>query len=199
MLVLRSSPFSPFVRKVVIAAHLVGIADRLTLAQADPMNAADDLRGQNPLGKIPVLLVDGKAIYDSSVIVGYLDHLDGRHRLIPAGDARFETLTLEALADGIMDAAVILRYETTMREESQRSQRWVDHQKGKVARGLAALAAAPPKPSDRTVGAVAVACALGYLDFRFEGAWRAEHPALVAWLDSFAAAVPAFAETTPVA
>jgi glutathione S-transferase len=119
--------------------------------------------------------------------------------IMPAGKARIPALTLQALADGIMDAALLQRMEHASRPEEKRHQPWVDKQGGKVARGLAALeAAGPPKLHGKPhVGQITLACALGYLDFRFEGVWRRDHPKLVAWLDAFAGSVPAFEATKP--
>lgn len=195
--ILRSSPPSPFGRKVKIAAALLGLLDRIEIRVADTMDPADTIRNENPLGKIPALvLADGTVLYDSRVVLEYLDHMAGGDGVIPAEPgARFAALRLQALADGMMDAALLRRYETMMRPEGERSAKWDAHQAEKVARGLAALEAAPPALDRVTVGEIAVACALGYLDLRFEGAWRADHPALVAWLDAFAAKVPAFAAT----
>ncbi|MGO9392749.1 glutathione S-transferase family protein [Rhodoblastus sp.] len=195
------SPPSPFSRKARIVAAVLGFGPRLELVTADTLNPADVIRQKNPLGKIPVLETDeGASIYDSAVIVAYLDDLAGGGRVIPRDfQARYEALTLEALADGMTEASVLQIYETRMRAENERSANWVAHQKGKVSRALAQLEAAPP-PSGfaggvPSVGAIALACALGYLDLRFEGAWRSDHPKLVAWLDAFSAAIPAFGAT----
>lgn len=196
MLVLRSSPASPFGRKVKLAALELGLMDRIEIVAADTNDPSEVLRQQNPLGKIPTLVLeDGTTLFDSRVIAEYLDHLAGG-KLIPAGEARFTQLRLQALADGICDAALLKVYEGRFRPEEGRNANWVAHQDGKVARGLAALEAAPPAFTDRPrIGEIALACALGYLDLRFEGRWRAGHPKLVAWLDDFAARVPAFEET----
>jgi glutathione S-transferase len=197
MLVLRSSPASPFGRKVKIAAIELGLMDRIEIVVADTNDPNEALRQQNPLGKIPTLVLeDGMTLFDSRVIVDYLDHLAGGDKIIPAGEARFAQSRLQALADGIADAALLKVYEGRFRAETERSANWVAHQDGKVARGLAALEAAPPAFPDRPrIGEIALACALGYLDLRFAGAWRAEHPKLVAWIDDFAARVPAFEKT----
>ncbi len=197
MLVLRSSPASPFGRKVKMAAIELGLMDRIEIVVADTNDPNEALRQQNPLGKIPTLVLeDGMTLFDSRVIVDYLDHLAGGGKIVPAGEARFAQLRLQALADGIADAALLKVYEGRFRAETERSANWVAHQDGKVARGLAALEAAPPAFTGRPrIGEIALACALGYLDLRFAGAWRADHPALVAWLDDFAARVPAFEKT----
>ena len=196
MLVLRSSPASPFGRKVKMAALELGLMDRIEIVVADTTDPSEPLRQQNPLGKIPALILeDGTTLFDSRVIVDYLDYLAGG-RLIPAGEARFQQLRLQALADGICDAALLQVYEGRFRPEEGRNANWLTHQAGKVGRGLAALEAVPPAFPDRPgIGEIALACALGYLDLRFEGQWRSAHPQLVAWLDDFAARVPAFEET----
>jgi glutathione S-transferase len=197
MLVLRSSPPSPFGRKVKIAAALLGLSDRITIEKADTTDPNEPLRRQNPLGKIPTLILEnGETLYDSRVIVEYLDDLAGGGRLIPAGWSRFEALRQQALADGIMDAAILKSYEARWRPEERREQRWLDHQQGKIDRALelaeATLSSPPPTFH---VGHVALAAALGYLDLRFEGRWRQGHPKLVSWLADFEGRVPAFAAT----
>lgn len=196
MMILRSSPPSPFGRKVNIAAALLGLSNRIDFKPADTNDAGDMLRQQNPLGKIPVLITDdGTAIYDSRVIVEYLDHLAGGNKIIPAGEKRFQALVLQALGDGMLDASILRMYEIRFRAEHERSSKWTDYQADKVRRGLEALEKAPPADNDRTIGAITIACALGYLDMRFNGEWRKTHPRLVAWLDRFSADVPAFEAT----
>lgn len=199
MMILRSSPPSPFGRKVRIAISLLGFDKDVKVEPADPTNAADSVRQQNPLGKIPVLIAeDGMAYYDSRVILDYLDDRAGGGKIVPReARARLEASRLQALADGILDASILLVYEGRWRAAEHHVQKWVDHQTGKVTRGLAALEAAPPALGAGLphVGQIALACALGYGDFRFDGRWRANHPRLVAWLDQFAARVPAYAAT----
>lgn len=199
MPVIRSSPASPFVRKAKIAAALCGLSDKLTVELADTRDPDDHLSGQNPLGKIPVLITDdGTALYDSRVIAEWLDVQAGGGVIIPRGEAHFPALTLQALADGMMDASILIVYESRFRPGDKRHRPWTDRQDEKVARALSVLEAAPPEIGERPhIGHVALACALGYRDFRFDGDWRAGHPGLVAWLDDFAAQVPAFAATTP--
>ncbi|MEF3368005.1 glutathione S-transferase [Methylocystis sp. 9N] len=195
MLVLRYSAASPYARKIRIAADLLGLADRIEIVAADATDPADSLRLQNPLGKIPTLVLeDGSSLYDSRVIADYLDHLSGGGRLIPAGYARFEALRLQALGDGINDAALLIRYETATRPEALRHADWIALQQGKIDRALDALEAAPPEGPIH-IGQIAVACALGYLDLRFEGAWRAGRPRLARWLADFAASAPAYEAT----
>ncbi|HYP58639.1 MAG TPA: glutathione S-transferase [Beijerinckia sp.] len=196
MMVLRSSPPSPFGRKVRIAAALVGLSDQIEVVNADTSDPNDVLRNQNPLGKIPVLILDdGTAYYDSRVIIEYLDHLGGGNVLIPAApEARFRALTSAAEADGILDACILQVYEARFRDPSRHEPKWLAYQADKVARALASLALAPPS-GPRDAGHIGLACALGYLDLRFAGKWRSDHPKLVAWLDAFAAEVPAFEAT----
>lgn len=197
-MILRSSPASPFVRKVRIAADMLGLADRIEVRETDLNDPADAIRAQNPLGKIPALIVDdGTVYYDSRVILEVLDHIAGGGRIVPRDPAaRLAALRLQALCDGILDASLLMVYENRYRPADKHVQTWVERQADKVARGLAALEAAPP-PLDPTpnVGQIALACVLGYQDLRFGGAWRKNHPRLLAWHDAFAAQVPAFAAT----
>jgi glutathione S-transferase len=199
-MILRSSPASPFARKVRIAASMLGLDRDIKIEPADTVDPADSLRRQNPLGKLPVLILDdGTALYDSRVILEYLDHRAGGGRIIPKEPtARFAALTQQALCDGILDAAILRIYEGRWRPPEHHVAKWVEHQTGKMTRALAALEAAPPGlDTPPHVGQITAACVLGYLDFRFEGHWRPDHPRLIAWLDRFAAAVPAFAATRP--
>jgi glutathione S-transferase len=197
MLTLRSAPPSPFGRKVKIASSLLGLSDRIRVENADTTDPNERLRTQNPLGKIPTLIgEDGETLYDSRVIVEYLDHLAGGCRLIPEGTDRFRALTLQALADGVMDAGILQIYETRWRTEERREKAWTDYQAEKVSRALAHAEVRHAEPPERFhIGHVALAAALGYLDLRFEGRWRQGHPRLVAFLDDFERRVPAFAET----
>jgi glutathione S-transferase len=203
MMILRFSPSSPFVRKVRIAIALLGFENDLTLERADTTDPNDSLRKTNPLGKIPVLIAeDGGAIYDSRVILDYLDERAGGGKIVPrAGNERLNALRLQALADGILDASILTVYEGRFRKPEMHEPKWLDLQAGKVSRALSALEAAPPldaRPQALPdVGQIALACALGYRDFRFGDSWRADHPRLVAWLDNFAAHVPAYAATKP--
>jgi glutathione S-transferase len=196
MLILRSSPTSPFGRKIKIVIAELGLAERIEVVPADTNDPAETLRLQNPLGKVPTLVFeDGATLFDSRVIAEYLNHLAGGGRLFPAGEERFAQLRLQALADGICDAGLLQVYEIRLRAPEMRSPVWTENQAGKVARALAALEAAPPAYDRPRIGEIALACALGYLDLRFDGRWRASHPALVAWLDGFSAKVPAFEAT----
>nr|WP_319486009.1 glutathione S-transferase family protein [uncultured Cohaesibacter sp.] len=199
MMILRSSSTSPFVRKVIIAAKLLGLFDQITLQEAKLIDPTDSLSQQNPLGKIPALILEGgEAVFDSSVIVDTLDLMAGGGKLIPADPVRRrQVLTLQALCDGLLDASVLLVAEQRFRLEAQRSAKWVAHQTAKVDRAFGALEAMVPQlQGGPDVGQIALACALSYRDLRFpDQDWRAIYPQLALWLAAFEKAVPAFAET----
>jgi glutathione S-transferase len=202
MMILRTAPVSPFGRKVRIAASLLGLENAVAIERADTMDPGDSMRRQNPLGKIPILILeDGTTLFDSRVIVEYLDYRAGGGRIIPAEPTgRFAALTLQALCDGLMDASLLQVYEGRWRQADRHEPKWLEHQAGKVGRALSHLEADPPVLDGAPhVGQIALACALGYQDLRFAGSWRGEHPRLVAWLESFADRVPAFAATRVVA
>jgi glutathione S-transferase len=198
MMILRSVPPSPFGRKVKLAASILELSGRIRIETADTNNEADSLRQQNPLGKVPTLVLeDGSTLYDSRVILEYLDLLAGGGKIIPAEpDARFAALRLQALADGMTDAQILLVYEARWRPPEHHVKKWTDYQADKIRRGLAVLEAAPPALDPLpNVGQIALACFLGHRDLRFGGDWRAGNPNLVAWLDRFMAKVPAFEQT----
>jgi glutathione S-transferase len=199
MMIVRSAAPSPFGRKVLIALSVLGFDD-VKIEPTDTMDPHGPLHQQNPLGKIPVLIDDdGAAYYDSRVILEYLDHRAGGGKIIPRDvGRRFAALRLQALCDGILDASILTVYEGRYRPVEKHEAKWLDRQAGKVERALAALEAAPPSGLNTAlpdVGQIALACALGYRDLRFDGSWRSNHPRLVAWLDGFGRHVPAFAAT----
>jgi len=203
---LRHSPTSPFVRKVMVLAHEVGLAARIETVPTAPGADEATLARDNPLGKVPALVAnDGTVLYDSPVICEYLDSLGDGVRAFPAaGAARWTALCRQALADGILDAAVLRRYEE-MRPAARQSAEWIDRQRRKLTRGLDALEAdaAAGRLADPagafSIGDIAVACALGYLDLRYPGEdWRNGRPALAAWYAE-AAKRPSMTATAPVA
>jgi glutathione S-transferase len=198
---LRSSVRSPFGRKVRIAASVVGLTDDISIEETNTMSADDPIRQQNPLGKIPALVLeDGRTLYDSRVIIEYFDAITGGGRLIPTDpSARFPALTHAALADGMLDAGILIVYEGRFRADQTPYQPWLDYQRGKIERGLSAFEAGPPAVEVVTVASIGLACALGYLDFRQQVDWRPICPGLVDWLDAFTGAVPAFEQTMPPA
>ncbi|HER27006.1 MAG TPA: glutathione S-transferase [Rhodospirillales bacterium] len=183
---LRFSPISPFVRKVLVFAHETGLADRIDLVATNPRDEDSDLGQENPLRKIPSLVTDGgEALYDSRVICEYLDGLHDGLKLFPAAAGeRLAALRLQALADGILDAAILRIYEG-QRPQNYRSPDWDAIQKGKVTTGLNALEEQVDGFGDAmTIGLLSVGCVLGYLDFRFaDDNWRGQCPALADWFE----------------
>ncbi len=185
---LRHSPSSPFVRKVMVAAAETGNGDRIEIIPTNTRDPNSDLAKDNPLAKIPALITDGgEKLYDSAVICEYLDSLhDGARLLPPAGEARWRALRLQALGDGILDASVLCMIESRL-PANERSPTLVAMQKGKIASAVDALEKeAADFGDDITLGAIAIGCALGYLDFRSLGDdWRFGHPTLSAWYAGF--------------
>ena len=180
------SPTSPYVRKVMMAAIELGLADRI---ECVPARTPESKIGEaNPLNKIPTLETDdGQILYDSIVICEYLDSLTDKASLFPdRGPKRWKTLRMHTLADGLIDAAV-LRVHETRRPEEQRNADWDERQKTKIVRGLARLEeeiAALDGPVD--IVQITTACLLGFLDRRFaDDDWRADHPALAEWHGKF--------------
>lgn len=197
---LISSPASPFVRKVHVLLHETGQLDEVEVigVKTSPVATATEAATANPLGKIPALLRDdGPALYDSRVITRYLDARKGG-RLYP--EARiWEVLTLEATADGIMDAAVLMTYERRIRPEDKVFDGWLDAQWSKVARAVNALnerwISHLEGPLD--MGQIAVGCALAYLDFRHDARhWRQGNGALDDWYAAFSLR-PSMVATAP--
>lgn len=203
MLRLHHSATSPFVRKVMVLLHETGLLDQVELVPASGTAVAPGTMpvAQNPLGKIPTLeRPDGPALYDSRVICRYLADRAGGG-LYPQAPRLWETLTLEATADGIGEAAVLMVYEERTRPPELRSGPWVEGQWAKVARSLDAIEgrwmshlAGPLDGAQIAVGSM-----LGYLDFRHAARnWRAGHPALAAWEARFAER-PSMRATRPAA
>ena len=188
---IHHSTTSPFVRKCMVSAHELGLANRIERlpAAAHPVQRDRSVIQNNPLGKVPTLLTDdGQALYDSRVICEYLDTLAGGGKLFPrSGAARWEALTLQALGDGMLDALVLVRYEDTARPEALRWPQWRAGQLDKASTSLAYLEAHAAVLRDRVdVGSIAIACALGYLDFRFaDFGWPARYPQVAAWWAQF--------------
>ena len=191
---------SPYARKVRITAFEVGLLGQTDLEVTDAWSATAGLPDDNPLCKVPTLVLDdGTALFDSPVICEYLDHLGGGTLFPPAGPARWQALRLQALGDGLCDAAVARRLET-MRPENLRSDAWIARQTAAMVRACDTLERWTADFSGSvTIGTVAVATALGYLDLRFaDDNWRAGRPKLAAWFDE-ASQRPAFQATKPPA
>jgi glutathione S-transferase len=197
------SHFSPFARKVMACAHVLGIVDRIELlpSAAHPVKRDGTILAHHPLAQVPTLLDDeGHALADSRVICEYLDARSGGGLFPPAGPARWAALNEQSIADGILDAALLIRYELTVRDPSERSAGWMGGQEAKILSALAALDEQAGRFGDRVdIGTISIACALGYLDLRFaELGWTQAHPNLAAWFTSFAAH-PAMTATKPPA
>jgi glutathione S-transferase len=198
---LHHNAASPFVRKVMAVAIETGLAERIEPVKRLPSPVAPvaEVNADNPLGKIPCLVTDdGAALYDSRVICEYLDGLHDGPRMFPAaGAARWTALRRQALADGVMDAGVLTRYETFLRPQEVRWDAWIENQKQKFRRGLDALDSEAASLDAVDIGTLAIACALGYLDFRFaDQDWRASRPRLATWFGQFAQR-PSIAQTAP--
>jgi glutathione S-transferase len=199
---LRVNKASPFARKARILARETGLAGRIEEIETtvSPVSANEDLARENPLVKIPALVTDaGDTLYDSAVICEYLDTLHAGSKFFPAdGPRRFAALRRQALTDGIMEAAVLTRYETAVRPEQLRWKDWIEGQKRKIFGALGVLEREVDGWSgDFDIGQVGVACALGYLDFRFAAwEWRSAHPRLAAWYEGVSRR-PSVAATAP--
>lgn len=195
-MILYCAPISPFARKARMLARHLGLDGEIEERFVDTGAPDAAFLAANPLGKIPTLITpQGEALFDSAVIAAYLDARAGSP-LTPQEEAGFLARTYEALADGVMDAVVLVVYERRWREEANREPRWIAHQQGKISRGLERACEIVARPGHGLqIGDFALASALGYLDLRFEGAWRTEFPMLTGWLDRFASQVPAFEAT----
>ena len=185
------SATSPFVRKCLVSAHELGLRTRLELVPVAPHPVKRDpaVVAINPLGKVPALITDeGAVLFDSRVICEYLNTLGDGHLIPASGPARWRALTNQTLADGMLDAAVLTRYETSARPESLRWDAWIHGQLEKVTCGLAELERRAGEFAGRIdVGTIAIGCALGYLDLRYASmSWRDRHPATAAWYGAFA-------------
>ena len=223
------APTSPFVRKVMVVAHLTGQADQIEWlpSAAHPIRRDGRIAAHNPLAKVPTLILeDGQALYDSRVICEYLASRVGDTQLFPAsGAARWQALTQQGLGDGLLDAALLARYERTARPADMQWTDWYDAQLVKVEAGLAEIedqaaalfqaavvplsaptsnAPASNAPTSNgstsatpTIGDVTLGCALGYLDFRFpELDWAARYPGTARWHATFRT-LPAMQATLP--
>ncbi|MBZ9674945.1 glutathione S-transferase family protein [Mesorhizobium sp. ES1-1] len=176
---------SPYSSKVRMAAAYAGIAIELAATKTEEKPAA--LMEANPLGKIPVLVLDdGRSIHDSRVITQYLNRLS-KSALFPRNpDKRLEAEVLEAMADGICDCALSMVYERRMRPEEMAYQPWLDRQWAKITAALDLLNANPPKlPRKITAGQMALRACLGYLALRFAGKWEKGRARLTRWMARF--------------
>ncbi|GGF42934.1 glutathione S-transferase [Aliidongia dinghuensis] len=194
------SPASPFVRKVMVVAHEHGIADRIEKLPSAVWPTKRDMTvvAKNPLGKVPTALRDdGGALYDSRVVCEYLDAGQGG-TLFGSGENRWRNLVDQSIGDGILDAALLIRYETLARPAELKCAEWEAGQYDKILSSLDLLESRTGEFADRVdIGTITIGCALGYLDFRFGDLdWRASHPGLAAWYAGFSAR-PSMKATVP--
>lgn len=189
---------SPFGRKCTFAIKYLGLGDKIQVSEP---NSEDHIRKLNPLAKVPALeLRQNEALFDSRVILEYLDSLAGGGKIIPPnGEERFYALRQAALADGILEAALLITYEKRYRPDQQPYEPWLDFQREKIIRALKfSLGDLPPIDSIH-VGSIGLACALEYLDFRQQYNWRPYFSILVQWIEKFNEFHPAFGESRPSA
>jgi glutathione S-transferase len=180
---------SPYARKVLVCAHELGLTERLDVVhhETSPTNRNDAVFAANPLGKVPVLLTpDAGALFDSVVICDYLDRLGGAGSLIPRdGPARYETLRLQALAQGLCDAGIALRWETVRRPQVLRYPPLAEGQATKLLEAYDHLETRAPFTGPISIGQIALATALAWLEFRDMPDFRERAPRLAAWHDGF--------------
>ncbi len=202
MMQLYYAASSPYVRKVMVVAHHLGVADKIELltAAASPVKRDRNIAQFNPLAKVPSAKTDdGQMLYDSRVICEYLDAQSNAGLFPAAGRARWTALVQQALGDGLLDAALLVRYERMVRPAECRWQDWDDGQMSKIDDCLNEIEAQAATLGTHTftIGEVTIGCALGYLDFRYaELAWRDKHPEAAAWFAVFAQN-PAMLATAP--
>ena len=192
------SATSPFVRKVMATAIAAGVEAQIDRVTTNPWESPPDLLAQNPLAKVPCLVIaDGVALFDSPVICDYIASLGGGSLLASGGPTRWTQLKQQALADGIIDAAIIRRNEGTRPVEEARSKN-MERQRHIMSDGLAALERDPPA-DQLDIGTITIGCCLAYLDLRFaHEPWRETHPALDRWFQTFSLR-PEMTETAPPA
>lgn len=196
---LYSTPTSPFSRKVRMVMLMRGVNSDIEIVNASPSEPDSPGHQANPLRKIPALhLDDGGSMFDSRVIAEFVDSLGtAGEPLFPQGPDRWRSLTLQALADGMCDAAILCAYESRYRPEEKWHQPWVDRQMLKVNAALDRIESDLP-PTDRvTIGEIALACNLPYVELRLGDLWKQGRPGLVAWLQGFGETVPEYKATAP--
>jgi glutathione S-transferase len=197
------SPLSPYVRKCMVVAIELGLSNQIEIVAgaANPIKRDPHIVAHNPLGKVPALITDdGVALYDSRVICEYLNDLGQGNFLPSSGAARWQILTEQSLGDGMLDAALLARYENMMRPEALRWAEWTEGQMQKIHSGLVMIEANATKWGDTfDLGKLTLACALGYLDLRFASLdWRTQYPKAAQWFAKINAR-PSMQATVPKA
>lgn len=195
---LFSSPSSPYVRKVLVVAHETGQDIERVPAAARPTNRDANVVAGNPSGKIPTaLLDDGSSLHDSRVITRWLDTQHSGPKLYPEGDALWPVLRRESMADGMLDAAMLIRYETVQRPQELRWPDWIRGQEDKIQSAFEQMEHEAAGFEGIDAGLIAVACGIGFIDFRFaEWGWRRTCPQLAAWYETFSGR-PSMQATAP--
>ena len=199
MMKLRYAKASPFVRKVLVFADEVGIADRIELAPTDVWTAETDIAKDNPLAKVPALVTREGTFVGSFACCDYLERRNGAAKLIPnEAKPRWRVMQMHGLADGMMEAAVDYIIESLRRPQEYVYPGYLDRQLAKIFGALDALEARRADLADVDLGSITTACALGYLDFRFSDKidWRTRTPGLAAWYADFAKR-PSMLKTRP--
>lgn len=204
-MILRTSMPSPFGRMVKIAADVLGLSDELTVVAADTNDPNDNLRQQNPLGKIPALLVGDDVLYDTRVILDYLDQRHcaehGNSILFPGtGMDCIRSKTALSRVIGMLDAGILIVYEGRFRPENMRVESFVDYQREKITRSFAQIKAENPTYTNGatpTAAEIALACALDHYDYRKQIDWRDYCPSLAQWMMAFSTNVPSYKATLP--
>ena len=201
-MLLSHSHTSPFVRKVIVLLHETGLVDDVTIETVDGWSEPEQLTDDNPLSMVPTLVLDdGSSLYDSPVICDFLDHRHAGPAMIPAdGAARWQVLREQALADGILDSAVLIFVETGKRPEDKRWDWWLELKRRAITRSLDLLEQRVDELGGRVdLGTISIAVALAYLDLRGAvGEWRDPRPRLAAWFAEFAQR-PSMIATAPPA
>lgn len=194
------SPASPYVRKCLVIAHELGLAERIEKlpSNAHPVNRDRVIIADNPLGQVPTFFTEeGGVLYDSRVICEYLNALANGAMFPAEGARRWSVLTQQALADGMLGACLIARYEDVARPEALRWADWRAAQLDKVTTGLAWMEARIDELQSIDIGTISLACLLGYLDFRFPNLpWREQAPKTAQWFSAMSER-PSFKATFP--
>jgi len=201
-MLLRHSHTSPFVRKVTVLLHETGLAAHVPTETIDGWSEPDLLTGDNPLSMVPTLVLDdGSSLYDSPVICDYLDRQHSGPKMIPGeGDARWQVLREQALADGVLDSAVLIFVEMSKRPQEMRWDWWLELKRRAITRSLDLLEQRVDELGGRVdLGLISIAVALAYLDLRGAvGEWRDGRPRLAVWFAEFAQR-PSMIATAPPA
>lgn len=200
-MILRSADASPFGRMVKLAAHVLGRMEDITIEPSNTADPEDTITSQNPLGKIPALIIGDRVVYDSRVILDLLDMEAGGGRIIPReGMARVDVLTRLARVNGMLDAALLIVYESRFRPAEMVLDSIIEKQKNKIIRAFEVIAAENPvytNGASPQADELGLACVLDYLDLRKQLDWRDHAPGLADWITAFAGQVPGYHDTLP--